>query len=115
MPTMNVFYTTLKEQIEDVTSLDVVTLTGSIKIQGEGNSINLKKTYDSIQTNAVNNTNMSVVAFTHIDLDKDVVQFVKEGLSEGEKPVVDAHNAMVDSSHKARLALIRSIKDIVGL
>jgi len=115
MTTMNDFFTGLKNAFEDATSLDVVTLTGSIDIQGSGNSIDLKQTYDSIQANAVNNTNVSVVAFTHIDLDKDVVQFVKQGLSEGEKPLVDAHNAMVDSSHKARLALIRSIKDIVGL
>lgn len=108
-------FTRIKDAADDIASLDVVTLTGDVDIQGSNNKVDLKKLYQTIQANAISKTNMSLVAYTHLDFDSDAVLFVKGALSEGEKPLVDAHNAMVKASQEARLAFVRAIKDVIGL
>ena len=105
----------IRDAAEDLVSLDVVTLTGEVDIQGANNEIDLKKLYKAIQANAISKSNVSLVAYTHLDLDSDAVLFVKSGLSEGEKPLVEAHNVMVMASQEARLAFVRTVKDVIGI
>ena len=105
----------IRDVADDITTLDVVTLTGDVTITGQNNEIDLKALNKAIQTNAIANTNMTLLAYTHIDLDSDTIHFVKSGLSEGEAPLVEAHNAMVKSSQDARLAFVKAVKDVVGL
>ena len=105
----------IRDAAEDLVSLDVVTLTGEVDIQGANNEIDLKTFYKTIQANAISKTNVSLVAYTHLDLDSDAVLFVKSGLSESEKPLVEAHNEMVTASKEARLAFVRTVKDVIGI
>lgn len=102
---------------EDVVSLDVVTLTGSISISTAtgDDGINLAKLYEEIGNKAKVEGNLEVVAFTHIDLDKDAINYVKSGLSEAEQPMIEAHNAMVDTAQKARQAFLMLAKELVGV
>ena len=118
MSTLKKVLESIRNAADDITTLDVVTLTGSVTITGltdQNNEIDLKALNKAIQKNAIANTNMTLLAYTHIDLDSDTIHFVKSGLSEGEAPLVEAHNAMVKSSQDARLAFVKAVKDVVGL
>ncbi len=110
--------TTIKNAAEDLTTLDVVTLSGEIQISsavGPNGTLNLKELYKTIETNAKTNANLDVVAFTHIDFDCDAVNFVKTGASEGEAPLLAAHNQMVKTSQETRAGVVKMIKDSIGI
>ena len=51
------------------------------------------------------------VAYTRIDVDN----FVKEGLTEGETPLMKSHEAMVKTAREARLAVLNFIRNPVGI
>jgi hypothetical protein len=100
----------------DIVSIDVVTLTGRLTITAatDESGLNLQELYKELQKATLEGT-LEVVAFTHIDLDRDAVNYVKSGLSESEKPIIDAHGAMVDTAQKARQAFLQLAKEFVGL
>ena len=107
----------VRDAATDIASLDVVTLTGTISIKSTSGKteIDLQEIYKTIQKQAVVDGDLKVVTFTHIDLDKDTTNFVTSELDEKNKPLIDAHNAMVATSQEARLAYIKLLKEFVGL
>lgn len=98
----------------DIVTLDVTTLSGTITITAKAEEVNPKMVFEALK-NATADANMTIVAHSHLDLDGDVLLFVKQSLTEAEKPLLDAHNAMVKSSQEARISMLRAIKDLVGL
>ena len=116
MANLGEVFSEIREAGRDVLSLDVVTLTGKIQVTTTASGeIDLSAIYKTLSENAKTKSDMEVVAFSHISLDRDAVQFVKSGLGEGEQPLVEAHVAMVAASQEARLAMIRTVKDLVGI
>ena len=109
--------TTLRDAADDLTTRDVVTLTGTVKItQQQSGKIDLKKLYTALSTAASDtSSDISVVAFTHIDFDTDTVNFVKTGAGEGDKALLEAHQAMVKTSQDTRSAVIKMVKDVIGI
>ena len=108
--------------LKDVTSLDVLTLSGAFKVAVAGNQIDFNKTYAELAKATQPGTGpraaaatvaAEVVAFTHIDLDKDVTQFVKSNLTDAEKTVLESHREMVWASLEARSAFLRMVAEIV--
>lgn len=101
----------IKDAVGDFTTLDVVTLTGEIKITSSvadgGKKIDLKKLYQEIASKA--ESDLQVVAFTHIDFDCDSVCFVKK---EYEVELLEAHRKMVETAQQTRQAVIDMLKAI---
>ena len=114
-----IFIEEIKKGVADLTTLDVVTLAGEIKISssmpGNSSKIKLQELYKSIEKSAKADGNLEVVAFTHIDFDCDVVNFVKAGLSEGGKTLLEAHNEMVKTSQEARQAMVKFIRELIPI
>ena len=54
-----------------------------------------------------------VVAFTHIDLDKDLTQFVKSDLTAAQTTLLESHRDMVRASLEARRAFLRMVAELV--
>ena len=112
---------TLMDKINDIAkdlaTLDVISLTGDIVLEKVANSENVdfEKLYKNIGDNVKNSVNVSVVAFTHIELDCDSVMFVKKGISESEKVILDAHNETVKTAQDTRLGVVRLVKDIINI
>jgi hypothetical protein len=109
----------IKDGVQDLATLDVVTLTGQIKISssmpGNTNNLDLKRLYESIEKNAKKDADLEVVAFTHIDFDCDAVNFVKTGAGEGEKTILEAHTQMVKTAQETRQSMIKLVRETIGI
>ena len=108
------FIKRLEEVGEDLATLDVATLSGSVKVTVDGDKIDFKALVKSIQAEVTKaQGTVQIVAFTHIDIDKDAVQFVKSGLTAEEAPLIDAHNEMVKTSQEARMSVVNFLKGLI--
>ena len=110
-----------EEGVDDLTTLDVTTLTGSITIEGsmldEEGKIDLKKLYKAISEKATPDDGagkLEIVAFTHIDFDCDSVYFVQEDLSEQDRKLIEHHEAAVKTARDTRQAFVNMIKELLG-
>lgn len=100
----------------DFTTLDVVTLTGNIKLvlAGEGDQkkfMKIPQIIDKYYGDAGSQINF--IAISHFDFDQDTVQFVKENLSVEEQKLFELHKQTVESSKVARIAMLNFIKEAV--
>ncbi|NIQ55797.1 MAG: hypothetical protein GWN85_20680, partial [Gemmatimonadetes bacterium] len=56
------------------------------------------------------NTDVSVVAFTHVDFDADSVNFAASDLTEEQKGLLLAHAENVKAAQEARAGMVRTVK-----
>ncbi len=115
--TLKEMLATIKEVADDLTSLDVVTLTGEITIKSSlvDGKIKLNELYKAIEAKADVEGALEVVAFTHIDFDCDSTNFVKTGAAEGEAMLLKAHNDMVSTAQETRQGYIKMVADTIGI
>lgn len=105
----------IKEEVVDFTTLDVVTLTGNLKSvikEGEGTE-SVMSIEEILQQKGDNQGDVKVLAFTRVNLDQDVTQYVMEGLSDEQQKMYELHKATVESSKESRQAFIKFIKEVV--
>jgi hypothetical protein len=111
--------TAAADAVNDLTTLDVVTLTGTIDISAnvKDGKINLKKVYENVVKNAKGTTSakaaLKVVAFTHLDFDCDSVNFAKEDLTEAQEMLLKAHRETVSVAQETRMAVVKMIKEVI--
>ena len=81
------FFETVREGVRDVTTLDVVTLSGKIEINTDANTeVDLGTICDVLSKQISQTTSaIDVVAFTRVQLDSDTVQFVQSDLTEADR------------------------------
>lgn len=105
--------------IEDMATLDVVTLTGNLTVnvndlQGsdaEGRkALKFSGLMQQLEGNIMKkDSKVSALAATHVSIDKDTVTFVKEKLSPEEAVYLDFHNETVKAAGIARAAMADGI------
>lgn len=103
--------------IKDITTLEVVTLSGNltvgdIKLTGD-EKIDFKKVMDSIKGKVKGESAINIVAATNIDIDKDIQQFVKEGMSTEEKELFQMHVQAIQYAQEARKATFEMLLSLV--
>jgi len=103
--------------IKDITTLEVVTLSGNltvadIKLTGD-DKIDFNKVMDSIKGTATDDSAISIVAATNIDIDKDIQQFVKEGMSTEDKELFNMHVQAIQYAQEARKATFEMLLSLV--
>ena len=119
MGVIDTIKTAAEDAVNDLTTLDVITVTGTIDISAnvKNGKINLKNVYKDIVNNSKGTTNakakMKVVAFTHLDFDCDSVNFAKENLTEAQEMLLKAHRETVSVAQETRLAVVKMIKEVV--
>jgi hypothetical protein len=99
----------LKNAAVDLTTLDVVTLSGDVKkvlIADNNKAMKVMKPLDIV--NGAEGT-LVIEAFTHIDFDQDKVQYFKTDLKETDLSYL-LHQEAVDASVEARQAFL----DFIG-
>jgi len=109
--------TKLTNFIKDITTLEVVTLSGNltvgdIKITGD-EKIDFNKIMQTIKGKATGDSEINIVAATNIDIDKDIQQFVKEGMSTEEKELFQMHVQAVKYAQEARRATFEMLLSLV--
>lgn len=107
----------IRDSLKDIATLDVVTTTGNITLTtadmgGDGAPTNWEDIADKVSAK-IKSADIEVVAYTHSQWDCDNFTHVKKDLSEGEKLLVETHNATVDSAHELRREAIKVLKDLL--
>ncbi|WP_298854890.1 hypothetical protein [uncultured Ruegeria sp.] len=102
----------IRDFVEDILSIDVVTLTGEINISigdvGDGDKkINFEKLHANITGQL--GGEVKVAAFTHVGLDKDTVQFVMESAADEGNVLLAHHRETVTGVQTARSDFFKAI------
>lgn len=122
MPASTQAKSKLERIVNDLTTLDVVTFSGNLivdleAISNEDNgTINFQDVMKNIKGKVDSDESaFTAIAATHIALDKDTVQFVKEGLDPDEARLYALHLQAVETAVAARAAMVESLMRIAGL
>lgn len=103
--------------INDTVTLDVITLTGTIKLVAK-EDVEKDQTFkwDDIfkkvaeQLKADSSTEVSIVAYTHAEWDQDSVNYVAQG---ADVKLVEAHGKTVAAAHEARMNVLKASVEAV--
>jgi len=108
--------------IQDLVTLDVITVTGDLKIKkdvidgtpddaADANSrvIDFNTLFSRDSGKLVIDADMDVVAATHIEIDRDTFTYVKQVLSENDKELLKMHMESVNAASAARAEIIARI------
>jgi len=107
-------WTQLKKAVKDVLTLDVVTATGTLKLgTGQGGVMDLEQMIEKAK--AVTGSNLEAVAVSHLAFDRDLVSFVKAGLDEEQKALLEFHREMVKEAQEMRDKAVQTIASAIGL
>ena len=115
---------TFGDFINDMTSLDVVTLTGNLTVQVsalEGGSedddskpLKFSRIMRQLEGRILKkDSEIAALAATHVSLDRDTVTFVKENLSPEEAVYLEFHNESVKAAGIARAAMADGIAKLL--
>ncbi len=107
----------LKNVAADLTTLEVTTLTGDIKLLLDKSGTGDKKTYNFKNKDALMNligesaqpdseSEIKIVAYSRIDFDQDVINFVKKDLTDDERKLYDLHLESMKTSQEARAGFL---------
>lgn len=104
---------------EDLSSLQVTTVTGdvSIIVKGEGNNkkIDLNNIFNDLLTTDNASGKIELLAHTDVKFDQDVVQFVKKDLTTNDEKLLVLHKDTVIASTQARIAFLTFMQNVVKL
>jgi hypothetical protein len=103
----------LQEKLKDVTTLDVVTATGTLeyKVDDKG-KFDFKTMVDQLKNSTAADSKLKIVAITHSEIDHDTFNFIQEGANPDH---VELHNQSVDIAKKARHAFIEFLANLIGV
>lgn len=108
--------------VNDVATLDVLTLSGRIDLVADQYDP-AKKTFDwdtlfanvAAKMKAGDDSKLTVVAYTHAEWDMDSVNFVRQELSEGDRALLTAHHAAVEAAQKSRFAAVKAVAELLNV
>ena len=97
--------------INDITTLEVTTLTGNLSTSvivdpDNNNKIDFQKILDNLTPAEGTQSTISVVAATKIDFDNDVIQYVQKGAN---SDLVKLHDNAIKNSQEARSAFLNAL------
>ncbi len=104
----------IKNTAVDFTTLEVTTITGSIKqvIDSKG-KFKVKEVVSSLNKTGATSAKVDVIAHTHIDFDHDTVNFVKSNLGSQQKKLFELHQTSIDSAHNARRSFLNFLLEVI--
>jgi hypothetical protein len=108
----------IKDGIADSATLDVVTTSGTIKLDpqtGDGER-DFEELFNQIAGKVkAADSDIKLIAYTHAEWDCDTVNFVTEEPSEAELKLIQSHNAVVDAAHEKRRAAVQMLAEMIGV
>lgn len=107
----------VKDLGEDLSTLSVTTITGDMEffINQQATGLNVKDLVKNIaKKNTTESSKLKIVAHTHIDIDHDTVNFIKEGLNIQESGMFLLHQNAILAAQKARHAFLLFLEESVN-
>ena len=96
------FWGSLYRFFDDLLTLDVITMTGEVKLESADIS-----DFDSVFTKLKNSaSDLQVVAQSHHEIDYDAMLFIKKELSEDQKEMLKLHQETVKSAQEMRAKVV---------
>lgn len=107
----------LLEFVQDITTLDVVTYSGELKLTpGDiGDTVTPESILNALKGKIKEDSVLELVASTRIDIDSDVLQFISSNTSPHFANLVEQHAETVRASQEARRQMAAMIANAVGL
>jgi len=116
--------------IKDLTTLDVITITGNLHFavrgvefeddgtegrrrRSRGSVINFEELLNSVRGTTTEDSKLRVIAASRIEIDKDTHHFVSDNLQEQDLPLVQLHFHSVTAAEQARAALAGRLKEAI--
>lgn len=109
----------LDKLVDDITTLQVTTISGEVTIDsitivtGNDKKIDFKKILEMIGGAGAATAKIKLIASTLVDFDNDVVQYYGSSLSEEEKSMLSLHTEAVKNASEARKAAVESFLSII--
>jgi hypothetical protein len=102
---LNTAFSKVADIVTDLMSLDVMTVTGTIKldIATAGSRLDPTILYKALETKVQSGDDVRILALSHKDPDCDTVVFVQANLSEAETKLLEAHREIFKAADQARL------------
>jgi len=97
------------EAVSDLSSLEVITYTGSVTIKANTKVDTFDKVFAAAKANQ--NVDLKVLASTRVNIDGDIVAFYDSEIAEEEKL---AHNQLVVEATDNRRDTVDMVRDILG-
>lgn len=107
MSTFQEAFEKIKEGIQDMSSLEVVTYKGKITIASDGA---VPENFDDIIEKAKGEANFKILACTHSALDGDMKVFYDNEITTTQ---IEAHHKLVESARQSRQAVVDLFKDAI--
>jgi len=106
--------TKLKDATLDFTTLEVTTLTGKVSHIMDGGSKKFLRTEDILKKiKGTADGEIDLVAHTQIHFDHDTINFVKAGMSEGDKELFMLHQDAIRSANEGRNGFLGLLQKII--
>ena len=97
--------------VGDLTTLDVVTATGTIKVDKylKNERVDMSALMGDLKKVDAGGgeANMNVLAISHLEFDCDAYVFVKDNLSDSEQALIKAHVEMVKAAQETRFGVVK--------
>lgn len=109
--------TKIGDAVEDMTSLEVTTFTGDFTfrtsqvVQSDVDKFRINKVLKGMAVQ--NQTDIKLVAYSHIQIDADVSTIVKSDLSQSDAELLKLHHQMMESSKESRRAVIEMVTNLI--
>jgi hypothetical protein len=107
MSTFQEAFEKIKEGIQDMSSLEVVTYKGKITIESGGE---VPENFGDIIKKAKAEANFKILACTHSALDGDMKVFYDNEITTTQ---IEAHHKLVESARQSRQAVVDLFKDAI--
>ena len=113
----NTLFDKIKSFLDDVTTLDVLMLSGTVTLKpADGGGGAGKFKWDELlknvaeQLKVADGTELTVAAYTHAEWDHDSVNFFAKDLPDAAR---DLHLKNVETAHKSRMEALSFIGDLI--
>jgi hypothetical protein len=112
---LNAAFTKLGDTVADLMSLDVMTVTGTIKldIAASGSRLDPTALFNALEAKVQSGDDVRILALSHKDADSDTVVFVQSNLSEAETKLLEAHREIFKAAEQARLDFLKLLISFV--
>jgi hypothetical protein len=114
----------LKNFLNDVVTLDVLTLSGNITLDntvatpaaGKGEALNWDNLFQKITSGMTADpaNKLEVIAYTHAQWDCDSVNYVKAGASASEQALIENHGKTVEAAHRSRFEALKFVGNAIA-
>jgi len=104
-------FSNIADTIGDLSSLDVVTFSGSVTLEKSDAPAAIPTSFDTVIKGALANAEVKILASTQMKIDGDIVTYYDENIDDTQ---IKAHIEAVQAGKESRQATINFVKEVLS-